>query len=271
VEVRRRLKLVDIPPLEADSHVIWFELLRYVLLAHFGMGCRTTYAPGVKKDKSAMPVTVRVMPSSFWLQLGIDMSSFTEWTRTEQARTFGPLAPQFTSCFACDGLTGDRTECRLQIGVPLCINHRDMSQPLDTPPRAKPAQQMLYGTQRSHLLIEKEDEKEEEKKEEEQEYIVDRLLRFMGFEEGRKSTNKVSCQAMQEAVEDDVGLTYAEVITVRQLYSVDISEWQNGANARDVKFKMQQILKRDMHTEVKMVQTQCRGAEHTKTSYWKLQ
>jgi hypothetical protein len=95
-------------------------------------------------------------------------------------------------------------------------------------------------------------------------------LAVPGYEEGRKSTNKMSGPSMKEAVQKSSALTNVEVQRVKQLYNVDISGWNKSNSMKDVKLRLQQILKRDIHTEVKMVQAQSRGSGHAKTSFWKL-
>lgn len=248
---RTKNGLTEIP--RVSDAVKWSKLYKHVLLRHYGIGCR------VLGDGR-----LQLVPVSFWGEMNIDMADYARWLCTTQGSNFGPLPPQFTACFACDGMSSDIIKCYMQGGVPLCVyaGHRVYTDPLDTPGRQRvigyvAAPVAAIGYQEAAAPVAAIGYQEEAKDAEEEEAkvdVVDRLLEYVGFVGGRESTTKLTYDKMKEAISRSPKLTTTEIGTVWVSYKVDIKEWGTTASVEKVKRNLQMVMKRDANTSVRLKQ-----------------
>jgi hypothetical protein len=266
-----------------DVVSIWIVLLRNVLLTQLGLGCTLTNS-GVTSSSSSSSSrqldlkqkkhTVKIVLASFWKAMDIDIPLFVGWLHTARSKTHGPLSVVYVSCIICNGATSDKTECRLQGGIPLCFQHREVSEPLDTY-QADAQQQLTWmqsEQQQLNFVSEVSDDEHEEKeeKEEKEEYIVDRLLRYVGFTDGRRSTNTMTHEQMKLAVTTSPNLTRSELAQVLSLYNIDIKHWNQPDDIKATKRQLGLIMNKDIHTTVKFVAMRQRQ-ENEQISVWVLQ
>jgi hypothetical protein len=277
---RSKNKLTTIP--EEDATAIWMVLLKNVLITQLGLGCRTVKATTTAVTSSSSSSSsivstgdiqkVQIVPASFWKKMNVDMCSFVVWLQTERSNLYGPLPVIYESCVICNGNTSDKTKCRLQGGIPLCLQHREYSEPLDTE-RAEPEKRINWNQQQQQQqqdhpmvddvhMVDDSDEKEE--------YIVDRLLKYVGFTDGRRSTNTLTYALMKVAVETSVGVNKSELNQVFELYNTDISRWYDPDSIKATKRQLNVIINQDKHTDVKFTTWQEREGDN-KTTMWMLQ
>jgi hypothetical protein len=119
---------------------------------------------------------------------------------------------------------------------------------------------------------EEEEEKDEEVNADEQPdcVLLDRLLMFVGFTDGRVSTNAVSYGSMQQAIKSAAPFAKGEIAQAAKLYGrgVDIAKWADGIRIvrGTVKPQLDKILKgTGVQMEVKQVRT-----PGSRISVWKL-
>jgi hypothetical protein len=278
---RVRNKLTTIPE-EDSTHATatWMVLLKNVLITQLGLGCRTTTIKTATSSSNSGSIVsmedtqkVQIVPASFWKQMNVDMCSFVVWLQTERSKLYGPLPVMYESCVICNGNTSDRTECRLQGGIPLCPQHRESSEPLDTE-RAEPEKRIDWNQQQQQLSVHQQQGHDvpmvDDSDEKEEEYIVDRLLKYVGFTDGRYSTNTMTHEQMEVTVTTSPRLSKSEMDQVLELYNVDIKQWVDADNIKALRRQLKVILEKDVETHVIMIRTQQRQ-NNAKVFAWNLQ
>jgi hypothetical protein len=88
---------------------------------------------------------------------------------------------------------------------------------------------------------------------EKQEYIVDRLLRYVGYPDGRRSTNYLTETQMVEAVRTSVSLTTTELNHVKRSYGHDIHGWADASTIKRIRRQLIGIVDADEQTDVSCV------------------
>jgi hypothetical protein len=97
--------------------------------------------------------------------------------------------------------------------------------------------------------------------------LLDRLLRHVGFADGRGSTNAVSYNSMRLSMQADQSFTDQEKKQADTLYGIDITAWtEDGVNLRTLTRQLKVILK-DSEMRTERVQTR-RGKKNE--SSWRL-
>jgi hypothetical protein len=169
----------------------------------------------------------------------------------------------------------------MQGGIQLCLQHRDHFEPFDTY-QSNGEQQIDWSHAQQHQqqlpvhqLLDNIDDNDtipvvdDDDSDEKEEYIVDRLLRYVGFKNGRRSTHTVTHAQMQAAVTTAVKLTRAELHQVQQLFQVDILKWSDPDNIKATRRQLKSII--DMDDDTNVVFTALQERENGRTiSVWKL-
>jgi hypothetical protein len=166
---------------------------------------------------------------------------------------------------------------RLQEGSDVVETQRRRSTPLGEKRPVIEGTSLVGSATRADTLSalspsEEEEEKDEEVNADEQPdcVLLDRLLRFVGFTDGRVSTNAVSYGSMQQAIKSAAPFAKGEIAQAAKLYGrgVDIAKWANGIRIvrGTVKPQLDKILKgTGVQMEVKQMRT-----PGSRISVWKL-
>ena len=87
--------------------------------------------------------------------------------------------------------------------------------------------------------------------------LLDNLLTYVGFADGRASTNAVSDVSMQQAMQADKGFTDQLKGQVDELYGIYTTAWAaGGVSLRSIRRKVKGILQ-DRGMTIKRVQQRC--------------
>ena len=83
------------------------------------------------------------------------------------------------------------------------------------------------------------------------EYIVDRLLRYVGFTQGRRSVAALTYKKMEAAATKSARLTTTEIEQVKVLYNLDVKLWHvRTKKIKGMKRQLDAILQQDQDTHV---------------------
>jgi predicted GNAT family acetyltransferase len=115
---------------------------------------------------------------------------------------------------------------------------------------------------------EEEDEKEHVRADHQADgVLVDRLLRNVGWTEGRNSTNAVSFESMRVSMHADDNFTDQEKKQANKLYGMDITAWtENGVKPRTLTSQLKVILE---NSEMTLDRVQTRVGKKNESS-WRL-
>jgi hypothetical protein len=263
----------------ADDKQRWTEVLAHVLIDQFGFLCRRT-------EDENMPGRVRVIPSSFWQELDVQIPQFTVWLRDSVEYTsLGPLPAERTACVHCKEVT----VCRFQAGLAVCEApmaegahpHRNLNMPLDVIRKddaftfgdVEKMQRVMIDGAKERMEMEDECEVKGKKEDNgvEENLLVDRLLRCVGFAGGRASTNTVSYESMRQAIEMATPFSDMEIAEAFELYDgrVDLTKW-TAETVKLVKCQVGMVLKSDVHTDAVLTRVRVRQGGGVRVSTWKL-
>jgi hypothetical protein len=225
-------KYATIPASSADA--VWVQVLRAVLV-HFGLGLH-------EKDDGLLKVVL----ASFWKQMKADTVVFGSFLTTSQSKHYGPTPVSLSPCEQCGGR--EHVECRMQGGLSCCVKHRDRTVQLDY--------DKMEADEESKSIEESDDEKGQ---------CMDMCLGFIGFKEGRRSTDILTHEQM-EAVICLVTFTQIEVDQVDRLFDKDLTEWSDAKTARR---QLKAVMTKE-HTHVTLVPGRVGSGVDRKTT-WMLQ
>jgi hypothetical protein len=236
--LRKKYKLDQAIPV-SGTDTFWIKVLRAVL-THFGLGLHT------QKDSKLL----QIVPLSFWKQMNVDTVAFGSWLTSHQSKHYGPTPVIQSPCAQC--AAPEQVACRMQRGLACCIKHRNRKVLLDFP----------------EIDADEGPESDEGSDDEQKQYIMDRLLRYIGFKEGRRSTDTLTHEQMQAAVAASVAFTQNEVDQVQRLFETDLTQW---SDAKIFRRQLKALMKTDQeHTHVTLVLGQV-GRGINKKSTWTLQ
>jgi hypothetical protein len=246
----RNMMMQTVPDRDlASTDETWVALFKHVLLTQLGIGCRFADVANTCSSSSSTPTQTRriqMRAVSFWQKMGVDIPALVAWTRERRTTPYGPLPVVLKPCVVCEGATLDQTRCWVQRGAPRCALHRDRSEPLDTNTPAVDNDDMAMLVGDHPVIAGVETDKKPE-------YIVDRLLRYVGYPDGRRSTNYLTETQMVEAVRTSASLTKAELNHVKRSYGHDIHGWADASTIKRIRRQLSSIVDADEQTDVSCV------------------
>jgi hypothetical protein len=159
----------------------------------------------------------------------VDIIGWIGWIagRRERPEVYGTVARVRGPCHHC--LAGNHNaslqDCWRQREHQLCKAHRMLTEPLNT-----------TGTPTAPIP---------------KEHIIDRLLSYVGYKDGRRSVGALTYRQMETAATMSIRLTKAEIAQVKALYGLDLSLWHTlTMQIKGMKHQLDMILEQDANTEV---------------------
>jgi hypothetical protein len=249
------------------------------MIDQFGFLCRRT-------EDENMPGRVRVIPSSFWQELDVQIPQYTVWLcDSEEYASLGPLPAEKMECAHCKEVT----MCRFQAGLAVCEApmvegarpHRNFKMPLDVIKKddaftfgdVEKMQKVMLDGAKERVDMEDECQMKEKKEDKgvEENLLVDRLLSYVGFAGGRASTNTVSYESMQRAIDAATPFSDMEIAEAFELYHgrVDLTKW-TADTVKLVKCQVGMVLTSDVHTDAVLTRVRVRQGGGVRVSTWKL-